>query len=105
MAYESFSPNHIVFPCRACNKNVHVNDHAIQCDLCNFWIHIQCNNLNYVDYIYLQVSIDPWYCITCSSLLFPFNCLNNNAFSFFSIKNNYSSQPMNSCTEKNTSLF
>ena len=42
------------FPCRICTKNVHEKDKAVQCDLCELWIHIKCNNLNYLDYRYLQ---------------------------------------------------
>ena len=42
------------FPCKICNKNVNHKDHAIQCDICNCWVHIKCNNLNYIDYKYLQ---------------------------------------------------
>ena len=36
------------FPCRICTKNVHDKDKAVQCDLCELWIHIKCNNLNYL---------------------------------------------------------
>ena len=32
----------------------------IQCDICNFWVHIKCNNLYYIDYKYLQGNNDPW---------------------------------------------
>ena len=35
-------------------KNVQDKDKAVQYDLCELWIHIQCNNLNYSDYRYLQ---------------------------------------------------
>ena len=70
----------MTFPCRICNKNVNDNDHVIQCEICNFWVHIKCNNLNYIDYKYLQENSDHWYCITCSSSIFPFNSLNNKKF-------------------------
>ena len=46
--------NHPKFPCKICAKNVHDKDKAVQCDLCELWIHIKCNNLNYLDYRYLQ---------------------------------------------------
>ena len=42
--------SHLIFPCKICNKNVNDKDHAIQCDICNFWVHIKCKNLNYIDY-------------------------------------------------------
>ena len=33
------------FPCRICVKNVSDKDKAVQCDLCELWVHIKCNNL------------------------------------------------------------
>ena len=36
----------IKFPCKNCENNVTNCDHAIQCDLCDSWVHIKCNDLN-----------------------------------------------------------
>ena len=66
------------FPCRICTKNVHDKDKAVQCDLCELWIHIKCNNLNYLDYRYLQNCDESWYCIECCSIIFLFNSLSSN---------------------------
>ena len=66
------------FPCKICAKNVSENVKAVQCDLCELWVHIKCNNLNYLDYRYLQNSNESWYCIECSSTIFPFNSLSSN---------------------------
>ena len=66
------------FPCRICTKNLHDEDKAVQCDLCGLWIHIKCNNLNYLDYRYLQNCDESWYCIECCSAVFPFNSLSSN---------------------------
>ena len=66
------------FPCRICVKNVSDKDKAVQCDLCELWVHINCNNLNYLDYRYLQKSNESWYCIECCSTIFPFNSLASN---------------------------
>ena len=66
------------FPCRICVKNVSDKDKAVQCDLCELWVHIKCNNLNYLDYRYLQNSNESWYCIECCSTIFPFNSLSSN---------------------------
>ena len=52
--------NHVTFPCIICNKNVNDNNHAIQSDICNFWVHIKCSNLNYIDYKYFQGNNNPW---------------------------------------------
>ena len=70
--------NHPKFPCRICAKNVHDKDKAVQCDLCKLWIHITCNNLNYLDYRHLQNCDESWYCIECCGKIFPFNSLSSN---------------------------
>ena len=61
------------------NKNgkatVPDKDKSVQYDLCEHWICIKCNNLNYLDYRYLQTCNEPWYCIECCSKIFPFNSL------------------------------
>ena len=59
-------------------KNVDGKDKAVQCDLCELWIHIKCNKLNYLDYRYLQNCDECWYCIDCCSTICPFNSLSSN---------------------------
>ena len=59
------------FPCKIYEKNVSDKDKAVQCDLYELWVHIKCNNLNYLDYRYLQNSNEFWYCST----IFSFNSL------------------------------
>ena len=39
--------------CQVCPKNVSDNDYAILCDLCQIWVHIKCNHMNYIDCKYL----------------------------------------------------
>ena len=70
--------NYPKFPCRICAKNVSDKDKAVQCDLCELWVHIKCNDLSYLDYRYLQNSNKSWYCIECCSKIFPFNSLSSN---------------------------
>ena len=70
--------NHPKFPCKICAKNVQDKDKAVQCDLCELWIHIKCNNLNYLDHRYLQNCDEFWYCIECCSKIFPFSSLSSN---------------------------
>ena len=69
---------HPKFPCRICTKNVHDKDKPVQCDLYELWIHIKCNNINYLDYRYLLNCDESWYCIECCSTIFPFNSLSSN---------------------------
>ena len=66
------------FLCRICIKNVHDKDKVVQCDLCERWIHIKCNNLNYLDYRHLQNCDESGHCIECCSRIFPFSSLSIN---------------------------
>ena len=81
--------NNIVFPCKLCSKNVNNIDAAIQCDKCQFWVHLRCNKLNLVDYKYFQGSTDPWFCLSCCSAILPFGNLTDNDFSCSILNKNY----------------
>ena len=70
--------NHPKFPCKICTKNTQEKDKAVQFDLCELWIHTECNNLNYLDHRYLQNCDESWYCTECCSSIFPFNSLSSN---------------------------
>ena len=67
----------LIFPCKIRSNNVTNNDDAILCDLCQAWVHIKCNHLNYIDYKYLQGCNEPCYCLSCTNRLSPFGNLNN----------------------------
>ena len=41
---------------------------------------MKCNNLNHIDYKYLQGSNDPWFCISCCHEMFPLGTLTNKNF-------------------------
>ena len=41
--------NYPKFQAGIVQKNIHDKDKAVQCDLCEFGIHMKCNNLNYLD--------------------------------------------------------
>ena len=73
-------------PCRICLKSVHRNHKAIQCDICDQWIHIKCNNLDNTNYNVLKNSTNPWFCATCTADAIPFQNLNNEQF-FLNSKN------------------
>ena len=70
--------NYPKFPCMICAKNVSENVKAVQCHLCERWVHIKCNNLNNIDYSYLRNNNESWYCIDCCSTIFPFNSMSSN---------------------------
>ena len=62
--------NHPKFPCKICAKYVQDKDKAVQYDLCELWIHIKCNNLNYLEYRYVQNCDESWYCIDVAAQFF-----------------------------------
>ena len=81
--------NNIVFPCKLCSKNINNRDAAIQCDICQFWVHLRCNKVSLVDYKYLQGSTDPWFCLSCCSTILPFGNLTDKDFSCSTLNKNY----------------
>ena len=56
---------------------------SIFCDFCKLWVHIKCNNFNYVDYQYLSGSNDPWYCLNCNSEIYALGKLSKQNFMSF----------------------
>ena len=65
------------FPCLSCNINVNWKHRAVQCDVCDRWVHIKCNVLNNNDYIQLQDTDSPFYCIKCNEENIPLSKLSN----------------------------
>ena len=55
----------VKFPCGICNKSVKKNHNAIQCDSCDFWVHIGCNDLSVAVYEFLKTDSELWYCLVC----------------------------------------
>ena len=74
------SSNSDIIPFKICNTNIKDTDSAAQCDICQFCIHMKHNNLNHIDYKYLQGSNDAWFCISCCNENFPFGTLANKNF-------------------------
>ena len=68
----------IAFSSKIYNTNIKDKDSAAHCDICQFWIHMKCNNLNHIDYKYVQGSNDPWFCISCCNV--PFGTLTRKNF-------------------------
>ena len=58
--------------CSFCKKEVKCDHKAISCDLCSKWIHIKCNGHNDLDYEYLKLNENVWYCKICATEILPF---------------------------------
>ena len=65
-------------PFKFCEKELNENDQAIQYDIFNHWICINCNKVNCIDYKLLQNSNDRWHCILCCSKIFTFYSMKSN---------------------------
>ena len=68
------------FPCLVCNTTVAKKQRAVQCDLCNSWVHIACNNLNLYTYWKLQKDKSPWHCMCCFRKELAYGSINDTKF-------------------------
>ena len=54
---------------------------ACQCENCQKWSHIKCNDISKVEYGKLSFDNNPWYCLYCSIKLIhdqiPFTLISN----------------------------
>ena len=56
--------------CSLCEKSGN-NRSSIKCNLCQKISHLKCNDLNYVDRLYLINSNISWYCRVCCADICP----------------------------------
>ena len=59
------------------------NHKAVQCDICDKWVHIICSNLNTYTYKKLQKDKSPWYCISCPQKEIPYCSISNDVLNSF----------------------
>ena len=78
------------------------NDDSIYCDNCNLWVHINCNNLNFIDY--LNGNDDPWFCLQCDSEFYPIGTLNNKTFNQYIKSTNLQNKDNNEDNSSNLFL-
>ena len=50
------SISNLTFPNKICNTKIKDTDIVAKRGICQFWINMECNNLNHIDYKYLQGS-------------------------------------------------
>ena len=83
MAKESIldKPNN-KFPCSICQKNVRGNAKAVCCDLCDQWVHINCNFITPKIYDELMdpENNDSFYCNKCINKELPFGLQTDETF-------------------------
>ena len=76
------------FPCSICEKSVNKNHKALQCDICDSWVHIRCCFVSPSQYLEIQNEnlANPetkkfFYCHRCINKILPFGDINSNVFS------------------------
>ena len=65
----------VQFPYLVCNRTVAENHRAVQCNLCDSWVHIACNNLNLYTYQKLQKDKSPRHCRCCFRKELPYRSI------------------------------
>ena len=72
------------FPCSICNSSVNSNQKALQCDTCDLWVHIKCDEVTektYKEYMENEnKKNESWNCLVCkikqNHKIFPFTLYN-----------------------------
>ena len=94
----------ITYPCGICFETVAKNYRFIRCTLCNYKIHIKCNEIDVKTYTKLMNEEIDIFCIKCNEDLLPFRSTNQDEETRFnslhSILTKFS-QFLNQITENN----
>ena len=63
-----------VYPCGFCSKKITEKMKSVQCDLCNYWNHIKCDDIDDKTYEALKKSTksELYYCKVCREEIFLF---------------------------------
>ena len=78
----------VSYPFKSSEKPTRGNENSLQCNLYETWIHLKCNDLNFIDYEKLQNQTEPQYCFCFNCTIFPFGKLNNQQFNKFLLYEN-----------------
>ena len=49
----------VSYPFKSSEKPIRGNENSLQCNLYETWIHLKCNDLNFIDYEKLQNQTEP----------------------------------------------
>ena len=66
-------------PCGICSKSIGKNHRFINCNICNFRVHIKCNKTDLKTYEKINDS-DTIFCIKCQEEIIPFQKLTDYQF-------------------------
>ena len=71
------------YPCNVCLKKVRSN--AIFCNVCKTWIHRKCANLTVVELDHYSHIENEWFCVKCTSDMFPFSQTNDDELNYLTL--------------------
>ena len=81
MIYYSEEPmDDSLSPCGICNKNIGINHKFVKCSICNYKIHIKCNQTDDATFEKNKKNSDPIFCLICQVEIIPFQNLSMNNF-------------------------
>lgn len=70
----ALNPGLVWFPCSVCVRSVHSNQRALQCDICQQWIHAACGGVSVEKYQHMSLQMDFfWCCPPCLLVQLPFS--------------------------------
>ena len=67
----------IKYPCKVCHRAVRHKQNAVECDLCDQWVHIKCNDISKTQYQKMVNQPQTWYCKICIKEIIPYSSLSN----------------------------
>ena len=85
----------IKFPCGVCKEAVAKCHRAVQCDLCDCWVHIKCNFIDKKSYIHIIE--ENWFCKNCIQSNFPFISITNEMLTQINQGKSSNINPTNPC--------
>ena len=81
--FEEPTDDNPIYPCGICNRIIAKNHRYIRCNICNFKVHIKCNETDDKTYAKMKTNDETMFCIKCNEDIMPF-------FPTLSGKRNYS---------------
>ena len=87
------NPRPSSFPCGSCGLAVLDEDAAVSCDNCEYWFHIQCEDISlafYATYDSNQATdvSNTWVCLKCKNQ--NYSVANSHSFAYFESENSFS---------------
>ena len=70
--FEEPTDDNPIYPCGICNRIIAKNHRYIRCNICNFKVHIKCNETDDKTYAKMKTNDESMFCIKCNEDIMPF---------------------------------